>query len=262
MWHNRRDMAMPRVEDRPPEVIELAISLAREEFESFETPIAEDFQGFEVSDARAFAKHVRAVVETLNRAARVEVPSLLVVQDSFSALLAWLTDRERSFRVVVDRWADLLGATREVAQSMEPLLRASQFAHEQLVEVQATFQLAMEELLRAESGAEKARLAVRSVMSHLDLSYDEVGRMFNVSGETVRRWSQGSHAVPSGRVGQLAAAQAALDRLLGIFRPEAFPGVIRRRTELFDGETALDWILRGRIDEVADRYESTLSYQA
>lgn len=256
-------MGLLRVENRPPEVIELAISLAREEFESFETPIAEDFRGFEVSDARAFAKHLRTVVETLNRAARVDVPSLVVVQDSFSALLAWRTDRERSFRLVVDRWADLLGATREVAQSStEPLLHAWRVAHEQLTEAQATFQLAMEELLRAESGGEKARLAVRSLMSHLDLSFDQVGRMFKVSGETVRRWSQGSHAVPSGRVGQLATAQAALDRLLGIFRPEALPGVIRREAELFDGETALDWILRGRIDEVADYYESALSYQA
>lgn len=99
-------------------------------------------------------------------------------------------------------------------------------------------------------------------MSHLDLSFDQLGRMLGVTGETVRRWSQGSHPVPSGRLGQLAAAQAALERLLSIFRPEALPGMIRRKAELFDGETALDWILDGRIDEVADRYESTLSHQA
>lgn len=100
------------------------------------------------------------------------------------------------------------------------------------------------------------------LMSNLELSFDQLGSMFGVTGEIARRWSQGSHSVPSGRVRQLAAAQAALDRLLNVFRPEALPEVIRRRMELFDGETALDWILRGRIDEVADRYESTLSYQA
>ncbi len=31
---------------------------------------------------------------------------------------------------------------------------------------------------------------------------------------------------------------------------------------LFNGESALDWILRGRISETAARYEAALSYQA
>jgi hypothetical protein len=39
------------------------------------------------------------------------------------------------------------------------------------------------------------------------------------------------------------------------------PTGIRRPAELFDGETALAWILRGRIAEVADRYETALLYQ-
>jgi hypothetical protein len=30
---------------------------------------------------------------------------------------------------------------------------------------------------------------------------------------------------------------------------------------LFDGERALDWILRGRIGDAAGRYEIALSYQ-
>lgn len=260
MWHNH-NMASPRIADSPAQVVERAISLAHAEFESFEPPDAEDLQGFEVSDARKFAEHVQVVVETLNRTTHAEVPSLLVVQDSFSALLAWFTDRERSFRVVVDRWAELAGAAREVQRSTEPLLHASWVAQQQLIDVQASFQLAVEELLRAQSGGEKARLAVRSLMSHLDLSFEQIGRMFKVSGETARRWSRGSHPVPSGRVAQIAASQAALDRLLSVFRPEALPGVIRRQADLFEGETALDWILRGRIDEVADRYESTLAYQ-
>lgn len=116
-------------------------------------------------------------------------------------------------------------------------------------------------MLQSESRGEKAQMTVRLLMRHLDLSFDQLGRMLGVTGETVRRWSQGSHPVPSDRLGQLAAAQAALDRLLSIFRPEALPAVIRRKVELFDGKTALDWILRGRINEVADRHESTLSYQ-
>lgn len=151
---------------------------------------------------------------------------------------------------------------RNAADRTESRWRQMRVARERLLETQATFQPAVKEVLQSESGGEKARMTVRSLMSHLDLSFDQLGRMLGVTGETVRRWSQGAHRVPSGRFGQLAVAQAALDRLLSIFRPEVLPGVTRRKAELFDGETALDWILRGRIDEVADHYESALSYQA
>jgi hypothetical protein len=53
----------------------------------------------------------------------------------------------------------------------------------------------------------------------------------------------------------------ALDRLLALFQPARLPLAIRRPAELFDGERALDWILRGRIGEAAGRYEIALSYQ-
>ena len=56
-------------------------------------------------------------------------------------------------------------------------------------------------------------------------------------------------------------ASSAVMRLAAIFRPERLPQVIRRKAALFGGESALDWILRGQIHEVADRYETTLAYQ-
>jgi len=49
--------------------------------------------------------------------------------------------------------------------------------------------------------------------------------------------------------------------MLEIFRPERLFQVVRRKADLFDGESALEWILRGRVAEVADRYELALSYQ-
>ncbi len=39
------------------------------------------------------------------------------------------------------------------------------------------------------------------------------------------------------------------------------PQVIRRPVDIFDGHSALEWILLGRIEEVAKRYEVAFAYQ-
>ena len=105
------------------------------------------------------------------------------------------------------------------------------------------------------------RGAIERLMGSLSLSQDQMGRMLGVSGETIRRWKAGATGIPLSRVAELTAAEAALNRLLRIFRPERLPLAIRRKADLFGGKAALDWILDGRIAEVADRYELSLVYQ-
>lgn len=107
----------------------------------------------------------------------------------------------------------------------------------------------------------EARLALDRLMLRLGLSQDEAARMLGVSGETVRRWQRGAVKIPMPRAAQLLSMGEALDRLLALFQPERLPLAIRRPAELFDGERALDWILRGRIADAAGRYEIALSYQ-
>ncbi len=106
------------------------------------------------------------------------------------------------------------------------------------------------------------REILRRLMAQLGLSFDQLGRIFRVSGETVRRWERGSHPIPDRRLAMLAEADGALTRLTEIFRPQRLRQVVRREAELFEGESALDWILRGRISETTGRYEMALSYQA
>jgi transcriptional regulator with XRE-family HTH domain len=106
------------------------------------------------------------------------------------------------------------------------------------------------------------RLALGRLMGHLGLSQDELGRMLGVTGESVRRWKTGAIAIPLSRLAEITAAESALNRLLQVFRTERLPLAIRRKAELFGGRRALDWILDGRIAEVADRYELSLAYQA
>ena len=124
------------------------------------------------------------------------------------------------------------------------------------------FHQAVEQVGTSELGADQSRTALRSLMARLDLSQDDLGRQLGVSGETIRRWERGMNAIPAERRAQIFAAESALRRLQDLFRPDRLASVIRRPVELFDGESALDWILRGRIAEVADRYETALLYQA
>jgi hypothetical protein len=86
--------------------------------------------------------------------------------------------------------------------------------------------------------------------------------MLGVSGETVRRWKAGATGIPLSHAAELTAAESALNRLMRMFRPARLPLAIRRNADLFGGKRALDWILDGRIAEVADRYEAALAYQA
>lgn len=107
----------------------------------------------------------------------------------------------------------------------------------------------------------RARATLRSLMTHLQVGQDELGRLFGVSGETVRRWERGAVEIPSQRQAAIFAVETSLRRLLEIFRPERLPVVVRREAEIFDGETALEWILRGRIADVVERYETAFLYQ-
>jgi transcriptional regulator with XRE-family HTH domain len=128
-------------------------------------------------------------------------------------------------------------------------------------ELLVLFNLAVFEVLRGVQEQGRGREAARRLMARLALSYDQLGRAFGVSGETVRRWERGSHPIPDERLGDLSQADAALGRLEAMFQPERLAQVVRRKAGLFEGEAALDWILRGRIVTAADRYETALVYQ-
>ncbi len=178
-----------------------------------------------------------------------------VLQSSFPALLSYRRgDLDEALQWISDTWKTYALAAGAMVGPQE--------AVEQQTELLRTFDLAVSDVLAEGSRESQARLILRRLMVHLDLSQDELGRMLRVSGETVRRWERGHNEVPAVRVAELVSADAALARLLDLFRPESLPQAIRRRAELFGGESALDWILRGRMAEVADRYEAALVYQA
>lgn len=109
---------------------------------------------------------------------------------------------------------------------------------------------------------ESLRRALSQAREALDLSFDQFGRIFHVSGETVRRWETGVTAIPESYWATTTSLAQETDRLLRLFEPHRLPIVIRRPAEIFAGRTALDWIFDGRIQEAADFYEAALLYQA
>lgn len=101
---------------------------------------------------------------------------------------------------------------------------------------------------------------IRNLAWSLDLSHEDIGTMLGSTGAQVAAWENGSEPLPEPVLGKLRAANAALDQLLTLFAADRLPQVIRRRADAFNGERALDWILDGRMSDVADIYDGGLSY--
>lgn len=109
---------------------------------------------------------------------------------------------------------------------------------------------------------ESLRAALSTVREALDLSFDQMGRVFHVSGETARRWETGVSAIPEAHWAAITTLSEETKRLQQLFEPDRLPLVIRRPAEMFSGSVALDWIFAGRVQEIADLYEAALLYQA
>lgn len=123
------------------------------------------------------------------------------------------------------------------------------------------FSIAVAEKLSTDQAESQARQALRQLLTRLDLSVGDLGRLLGVSAETVDQWESARAVIPADVRATLTRANRALSRLLTIFRPERLPQIIHQRVELFKGESAYDWILQGRIQEVADLYEGAFAYQ-
>lgn len=116
-----------------------------------------------------------------------------------------------------------------------------------------SFAVAVSELIAQRSARDQARMTLDRLRAYLALDDGELERWLGATGPAQMR--------PEA-LSRLGGARMALDRLLSLFKADSLPEVIRRPAELFDGKRALDWILEGRIAEVADRYDMALSYQA
>jgi transcriptional regulator with XRE-family HTH domain len=227
---------------------------------------------FDLGVVREVVRVFDHLLAELNEAAGIEEELAWLIresalQSSSTALLHLRAgEPDAAVRLLFDTW-------RQTAQSLgielPPLAGAVgeatslylSFSSGEAQELLATFRAAVFEHCRISASQAGGREVLRRLMTLLGLSYDQLGRAFSVSGETVRRWERGSHPIPDERLPDLTQADSALSRLLHIFRPDRLLQVVRRKAELFEGETGLSWILRGRIADVAGRYETALAFQ-
>ena len=195
----------------------------------------------------------------------------LVLQNAFLACVySWHGRAEIGKASLVHAWIDsslLAGLDTEPFRTLRDLWVHHAPAFDlnltsQDAELLAIFNAAVGERFLAERAEWQGRQIVRDLIVRLGLTRDEVAAMLHVPVETLDAWESGRTTIPKESVAQLQAAGTALSKLLGIFQPERLPQVIRREADLFDGHPAVDWIVRGRIAEVAERYESVLAYQA
>ncbi len=203
-------------------------------------------------------------------AASAEVVTAGTLQAAFPALAALAAEgADAACRELEHAWAGQLRALglapRRAARVAEATAlyvagRPRSDAEEAMARL-AVYNAAVGAWLANRRHGDQARRILQRLMTALELSREQLARMFEVTAETIRRWEYGRVNVPAQRLAELTRADAAVTRLLHLFLPDRLPAVVRRKAEAFGGESAFDWMLRGRIADVADTYERLLAYQ-
>ncbi len=231
-----------------------------------------------IGQIRAFTLALGDWITDLNASSGLEAPraSVLrqaVIQSSFPVLQLGLHGRAHlAARCLVGEWqraAALLGLDLpgpevtapdlgSLASEDEPI-DPSTLSNRKLL---WSFQTAVFQLLRTEEHQREGLEALIDMRTSLDLDSAQLGRLLEVSEDRVRSWEEEEETLPGETAARLSVILDSMRRLRSMFLPERLPQVVRRPAELFGDDSALEWILQGRIREVADRYDLLLRYQA
>lgn len=238
-----------------------------------------DIEHPSLQNARRFVEWIDSSVHRLNETAGFDVATSrlvwrVVLQSAFQACVftsrghqeqarIWLVHEWIDHSLIFEpAWQDLAGWRSDLVQSLLAPSATRIKPREEDAELSDLFNTAVAERLSMDATDWQGRQAIRELMARLGLSNENLSAMFGVPSATIADWEAGRKRIPRARLSRILSAASALHRMLGVFRPERLPEVIRRKAELFGGDSALDWILRGRIDEVANRYDAAFAYQA
>ncbi len=249
----------------------------REEREQIEVRISSIREQPSYSSMVALVRTIDAFVVSSASMAGIDAEKILMVRDKAlqDSYYICVLESKKTARHAAEDFANYISHNIRLFQShaiVEPPLTdlwptnielaAKDIDVANVQESFALFHLAVSSVISKQESANEGRQILRTLMATLDLSFEELGRMFGVTGETARRWETGTSSISSDRKAVITSTREPLNKLLKIFRHARLSQVIRRAAELFGGERALDWILRGKIPDVANRYEITLRYQA
>lgn len=235
--------------------------------------LVERLQKPDLDSLLAFVRFASECIERLNKAARLEPEwaSLVWVNALQSSLPVVVCHRHKrnewAFEQLFAVWRTSLCVWGQEVPPIAPRERHRERRHRDWThlahdfEYVVTFNLAVAEVIKERFGGARARTILEKVRTLLSMSFDDVGRMLKVSGETVRRWERGASAVPPAHMATLASMGSALDRMVQLIKPERLPQAISRKADLFGGRTARELILEGAIEQVANQYELALRFQ-
>lgn len=93
----------------------------------------------------------------------------------------------------------------------------------------------------------------------LGVSPDQIALALGIGPDDLLNARDDGSGVSSAVTDAVGRAEAALERLFQVFRPERLSSFLSLRVDLLSGRAGIDLILEGRIEEVADAYERALS---
>lgn len=108
----------------------------------------------------------------------------------------------------------------------------------------------------------EGRRVLEQFRTELNLSFDQLGRLLGVNGETVRRWMVGAAPISMDQLAAISEKGSVYERIRSHFHPQRIAIVVRRPSEAFGDQRALDWMLAGRMAEVMRVYDAELRFQA
>lgn len=238
------------------------------EIEALIRPAAPGGPAPAVDDLRVMVARFRRAAEAMARAARLdEAAASLVTRNTLRSALPAATrlaagDTREAARALYRVWFVQAAGCATAPRLPAPPAPAAPAQIEEMVRLEPRYEIAVQADLADRAREEEGGTTLARLRAELDLSFDDLGRVLDVTGETVRRWERGLAPIPPERLAAIAEQGAALARLKAFLRAERLPVATRRKAPLFDGESARDLILRGRIAEVVERYDRALRYQA
>lgn len=108
----------------------------------------------------------------------------------------------------------------------------------------------------------EAKVAIERLRALLDITLEEASRIYCVSRDTLVSWLNDQAPIPPASLELISQTDASLRRISGIIREANLPALVNRPALIFRGTNALDWILKGRIADVADIYDHEFSRQS
>lgn len=107
----------------------------------------------------------------------------------------------------------------------------------------------------------EAKVAVKRLRALLGITLEQASRIYRVPTSTLVSWLDNQTPIPPECLALISQTDASLKVIDDLFEEARLPDLVRRPAEVFGGQSALDWILGGRIREVADTYDEALYFQ-